>query len=69
MIVAAREGLVIVDLFCGAGGATEAAERALRSLLLKAKHFVAVNHWPRAIYTILEPYAVKRQPRRLEATA
>lgn len=51
MIVAARDGLVIVDLFCGAGGATEAAERALKALLLKAKHFVAVNHWPRAIET------------------
>jgi len=55
--------LVIVDLFCGAGGATEACVRAIAELknvpLDQVQdvlggiiaQFVAVNHWPDAVAT------------------
>jgi DNA (cytosine-5)-methyltransferase 1 len=43
--------LLIADLFCGAGGATEAALRAMRALGLTCDHFLAVNHWDTAIDT------------------
>lgn len=41
----------VADLFCGAGGATEAALRAMRELGLTVDHFLAVNHWDTAIET------------------
>lgn len=45
-----RETLLICDLFCGAGGFTTGALRALKKLGLKAV-MAAVNHWPVAIAT------------------
>ena len=45
-----RETLLICDLFCGAGGFTTGAMRALRALGLDAV-MAAVNHWPVAIAT------------------
>jgi DNA (cytosine-5)-methyltransferase 1 len=45
-----RETLLICDLFCGAGGFTTGAMRALRALGLHAV-MAAVNHWPVAIAT------------------
>lgn len=47
--VSKTDGLVVVDLFCGAGGGTEAAMRALRELALHAKRFLAINHWQVAV--------------------
>lgn len=43
--------ILVADLFCGAGGATEAALRSMRALGLTCNHFLAVNHWPTAIET------------------
>ena len=45
-----RRVLLICDLFCGAGGFTSGAMRALRMLGLDAE-MAAVNHWPVAIAT------------------
>ncbi len=45
-----RQTLLICDLFCGAGGFTTGALRALRELGLEAV-MAAVNHWPVAIAT------------------
>lgn len=42
--------LLIADLFCGAGGTTTGAARAVEDLGREAI-FVAVNHWPTAIAT------------------
>lgn len=56
MIVTSTDGLVIVDLFCGAGGATTAALRAIAALLLKVKTFFAFNHWRVAMDTLEANY-------------
>jgi len=40
----------IVDLFCGAGGLSTGAKRALREMGMRAE-LTAVNHWPLAIET------------------
>ncbi|HST60247.1 MAG TPA: DNA cytosine methyltransferase, partial [Longimicrobium sp.] len=45
-----RRTLLLCDLFCGAGGFTTGAMRALRELGLEAV-MAAVNHWPVAIAT------------------
>lgn len=45
-----RHTLLICDLFCGAGGFTTGALRAIRELGLEAV-MAAVNHWPVAIAT------------------
>jgi DNA (cytosine-5)-methyltransferase 1 len=45
-----RQTLLICDLFCGAGGFTTGAVRAIRELGLEAV-MAAVNHWPVAIAT------------------
>ena len=45
-----RRVLLLCDLFCGAGGFTSGAMRALRELGLEAV-MAAVNHWPVAIAT------------------
>jgi DNA (cytosine-5)-methyltransferase 1 len=45
-----RRVLLLCDLFCGAGGFTTGAMRALRELGLEAV-MAAVNHWPVAIAT------------------
>ena len=45
-----RRVLLLCDLFCGAGGFTTGAMRALRELGLAAV-MAAVNHWPVAIAT------------------
>lgn len=45
-----RRVLLLCDLFCGAGGFTTGAMRALRELGLQAV-MAAVNHWPVAIAT------------------
>ncbi len=45
-----RQTLLLCDLFCGAGGFTTGAMRALRELGLAAV-MAAVNHWPVAIAT------------------
>jgi hypothetical protein len=45
-----RQILLICDLFCGAGGFTTGALRAIRELGLEAV-MAAVNHWPVAIAT------------------
>lgn len=42
--------MVVADLFCGAGGMSTGAARALRELEL-GLHLVGVNHWPIAIET------------------
>lgn len=42
--------LNVIDMFCGAGGLSLAAERAAKHLGLKVK-FTAVNHWEVAIAT------------------
>lgn len=56
MIVSSKDGLVIVDLFCGAGGATTAALRALAALMLQIKTFFAFNHWRVAMDTLEANY-------------
>ena len=40
----------IADLFCGAGGSSTGAQRALRALGMEMD-LVAVNHWPTAVAT------------------
>ena len=45
-----RRVLLLCDLFCGAGGFTTGAMRALRALGLEAV-MTALNHWPVAIAT------------------
>lgn len=42
--------LLVADLFCGAGGTTTGAMKAIESLGREVE-FVAVNHWPVAIAT------------------
>jgi DNA (cytosine-5)-methyltransferase 1 len=42
--------ILVADLFCGAGGSSTGARRALRSLHLRM-NLVCVNHWPTAIDT------------------
>lgn len=42
--------MLIGDLFCGAGGLSNGAERAMRQLDLPVK-LIGVNHWPVAIET------------------
>ena len=42
--------LVVADLFCGAGGSSTGAERAVREMGSKME-LVCVNHWPIAIET------------------
>jgi len=42
--------LLVADLFCGAGGMSNGAARAVRDLGLTMK-LVGVNHWPIAIET------------------
>lgn len=46
----ALKPLLIADLFCGAGGSSTGAERAVRSLG-REMTLVCVNHWPVAIET------------------
>jgi len=41
----------VVDLFCGHGGFTHAAVRAIKKLGGVIEHFIAVNHWDDAIAT------------------
>ncbi len=41
----------IVDLFCGAGGASHSATRAVGDLGGEVERFIAVNHWDAAIAT------------------
>ncbi len=41
----------IVDLFCGAGGASHSAVRAVQDLGGEVERFIAVNHWDAAIAT------------------
>ncbi|TAA12449.1 DNA cytosine methyltransferase [Pseudoxanthomonas winnipegensis] len=53
IIVASRaktKPLLVADLFCGAGGMSNGAARAVRDLGLTMK-LVGVNHWPVAIET------------------
>lgn len=45
-----RRKLLVADLFCGAGGTTTGAMRAIHELGRDVE-FVAVNHWPVAIAT------------------
>lgn len=45
-----NDKLLIADLFCGAGGSSTGAERAVRELHQKMV-LVCVNHWPIAIET------------------
>lgn len=42
--------LLVADLFCGAGGSSTGARRALESRGLRMK-LVAINHWPIAVET------------------
>lgn len=46
-----NQKLVIVDLFCGAGGFSTAAIRAVKKIKGEISRFVAVNHWDYAIAT------------------
>lgn len=41
----------IVDLFCGAGGASHSAVRAVSDMGGEVERFIAVNHWDAAIAT------------------
>jgi DNA (cytosine-5)-methyltransferase 1 len=41
---------IVVDMFCGAGGASEGIDQALKELGIKARMF-AINHWPVAVST------------------
>lgn len=41
---------IAVDMFCGAGGASEGIDQALKELGIKARMF-AINHWPVAVST------------------
>ena len=45
-----RETLLVADLFCGAGGSSSGARRAIENLGKKME-LVAVNHWPVAVAT------------------
>lgn len=45
-----RRRLLVADLFCGAGGSSTGARRALEALGIRMQ-LVAVNHWPVAIET------------------
>ena len=45
-----KRKLLVADLFCGAGGTTTGAMRAIEALGREVE-FVAVNHWPVAIAT------------------
>lgn len=46
-----KKQFVVVDLFCGAGGASHAAVRAVHDIGGAIQRFVAVNHWDSAIAT------------------
>lgn len=43
-----RRTIAVADLFCGAGGSSTGAQRALRRLGLKMD-LLCINHWPVAI--------------------
>lgn len=45
-----RRLVLVADLFCGAGGSSTGARRALATLGLRMQ-LVAVNHWPTAVAT------------------
>ena len=47
---AKEEEVYIVDLFCGAGGSSTGAERAIEEIGKRMK-LKAVNHWPVAVET------------------
>ncbi len=44
------KNLLVADLFCGAGGSSTGAEKAIR-LLGRKMTLVCINHWPVAIET------------------
>lgn len=50
IVIQRAKALTVADLFCGAGGMSTGAERALRELGLRM-NLVGVNHWPIAIET------------------
>lgn len=50
IVIQRTKALTVADLFCGAGGMSTGAERALRELGLRM-NLVGVNHWPIAIET------------------
>jgi DNA (cytosine-5)-methyltransferase 1 len=45
-----KDEFIAVDMFCGAGGASEGIDQALKELGIKARMF-AINHWPIAVST------------------
>ncbi len=45
-----KKNLLVADLFCGAGGSSTGAEKAIR-LLGRKMTLVCINHWPVAIET------------------
>lgn len=45
-----RKNLLVADLFCGAGGSSTGAEKAVKTLK-KRMTLVCINHWPIAIET------------------
>lgn len=48
--IARRKPALVADLFCGAGGSSTGARKALRRRGVEMQ-LVAVNHWPVAIET------------------
>lgn len=54
--------LLIADLFCGAGGSTSGAMRAVRAMGRRAE-VVAVNHWDLAIVTHTQNHPEARHHR------
>jgi DNA (cytosine-5)-methyltransferase 1 len=45
-----KHEFVVVDMFCGAGGASQGMKQALESLGIKPRMY-AINHWPVAVST------------------